>query len=212
MSPLPFSSPPFSSVVPLSQQTFLSLLTHNVLRSISVLINNALLQIIRFRASALFVQGLRVQVGSSPVCAKSKRGKIADQRLWVVYPCPFTPSAEAPQRRQRMASDSRPDPSTSTSPPAGPSTPALNTALTSSSTTTDPPAPPPPPPGSRKRSQKFKRSRAGCLACRKIKQRCDELKPVCVRCSISGKEVRSSFSLSLFCARGGFRPDVSCCA
>ncbi|CED85023.1 Zn(2)-C6 fungal-type DNA-binding domain [Phaffia rhodozyma] len=39
-----------------------------------------------------------------------------------------------------------------------------------------------------KRSQKFKRSRTGCLQCRKAKHKCDEQKPICIRCKTNSKE------------------------
>jgi hypothetical protein len=73
----------------------------------------------------------------------------------------------------------------------GPATADRPAAAVGSAAAPPPAAEPATTPPVKKRSQKFTRSRDGCLACRKIKQRCDATKPVCVRCVISSKEVRA---------------------
>ena len=46
--------------------------------------------------------------------------------------------------------------------------------------------------GSRRRRQKYTRSRTGCLACRVRRIKCDEGRPVCRRCQTSKRSVSES--------------------
>ena len=43
-----------------------------------------------------------------------------------------------------------------------------------------------------KRRQKYRRTRTGCLCCRSRRIKCDEARPVCRRCVIAKKTVRSA--------------------
>lgn len=128
------------------------------------------------------------------LCPKDLPGNMLPARFTTLDPMPDVASPSPPTSVDLRPPDG-PPPTTGRSRSTSTDPPAVGSAAGPPVAELAPPLPAPPPPV-KKRSQKFTRSRDGCLACRKIKQRCDATKPVCVRCVISNKEVSppSSFS------------------